>query len=404
MGILKEVPPTAGLPFSPKEIFSVLSGNDNPSLDDGLREYLSTPYARVTYSGTAALYTILEALKTISSKKCVIIPSFICPLVPLAITRAGLKVQVCDVKKEDFNLDTEELGRIFAENRDILAVIPTHIAGIPVSVESITQACRENDIFIIEDCAQALGARRAGKKIGTAGDLSFYSLCRGKGLTIYEGGVISCQARFAQLIEQTHRRLAAEDRTSETLKLIELFGYWIFYRPLLFWFVFRFPQIFWEMLGKQEKANIEYFTTDFPLHRVSKARKRPGLAQLKRLEKEITGQREKAQYYIDGLKGMNGIKILTEALGDYSNYPYLTLIFEKEEKRNKALRIFRKSGLGISRIYLWPITDYKYLQNIYSPGSCPNAGYIAHRHITLSTSVYLKKKDQDYIIKNLREI
>ncbi len=101
---------------------------------------------------------------------------------------------------------------------------------------------------------------------------------------------------------------------------------------------------------------------------------------------------------------MNGIKILTEALGDYSNYPYLTLIFEKEEKRNKALRIFRKSGLGISRIYLWPITDYKYLQNIYSPGSCPNAGYIAHRHITLSTSVYLKKKDQDYIIKNLREI
>ncbi|MFA5177492.1 MAG: DegT/DnrJ/EryC1/StrS family aminotransferase [Candidatus Omnitrophota bacterium] len=406
MNLFREIPPTAGLPIYTRELALALrKRNPRGSLEEEFKNYLGVPYAAVTYSGTAAFYLILEALKTLSPKKTLIIPSFICPLIPLAVKRAGLKVVVCDINRDNFNFEAGQLRELCSRHRnDLLAIVPVHLAGIPADIATLQKIARENRAFIIEDCAQSLGALYQGQKTGTRGDFGFFSLCRGKGLTIYEGGVLVCKPEFIPAVSAAIKCFAKDARFPESLKVLELFGYWIFYRPLLFWFAFRLPQIFWEIQGRTEKAFIEYFTADFPLHKVSGIRKRLGQAMFPRLETAIAKQRLLASAYIAGLKDAAGIKLITEAAGDSSNYPYLTLLFNESAKRDQALHIFKDSGLGVSRIYLAAITDYDYLKSIVGDQPCPNARYIARNHLSLTTSTFLKPEELSLVIEKIKKI
>lgn len=368
-------------------------------MEEDFKNYFDVPYAKVTYSGTAAFYLILESLKGSSSRKTVIIPSFICPLVPLAIHRAGLSVAVCDINKDNFNFDLRQLEALCLQNNDILAIVVVHLGGIPIDFEEIKQIARNDKIFIIEDCAQSLGAMYKDKKVGTLGDFSFFSLCRGKGLTIYEGGVIVTKKENDSVkIDATIEQIVNNDFFSESLKILELVGYWIFYRPQLFWWVFRLPQIFWYWRGEHLRALTEYFTVGFPLHKVSKIRKSIGHVTFTRLEKEIDKQRQKASSYIENLKDIPGIKLITESPETKATYPYLTLLFNDPIKRKKAQEKFRNSGLGVFQVYAQAITDYEYLKDIVGNHDSPNARYLAERQISLTTSTFLKEKNLDSVV------
>ncbi len=406
MSIFREIPPTAGFPLYAKDFLSIfLKKNRQDSLEKDFKNYLNAPYAKVTYSGTAAFYLILESLKNLSSKRTVIIPSFICPLVPLAIYRAGLHVTVCDINKDNFNFDLRQLQELCSKNNDALAIVAVHLGGIPIDFEEIEQIARNDKIFIIEDCAQSLGAMYKDKKAGTLGDFSFFSLCRGKGLTIYEGGLIVTKKESDSVkIDATIERIVSNDFFSESLKILELLGYWIFYRPQLFWWVFRLPQIFWDWRGKHLRALTEYFTADFPLHKVSKIRKSIGHVTFARLEREIDKQRQKASSYIESLKGIPGIKLITESHEIKATYPYLTLLFDNPIKRKKAQEKFRNSGLGVFQVYAQAITDYDYLKDIVGNYDSPNARYLAEREISLTTSTFLKEEDIDSVVGIIKSL
>lgn len=404
MSIFREIPPTAGFPLYAQDLFSPFL---KPcSLEEDFKHYLGVPYAQVTYSGTAAFYIILEALKELSGKKTVIIPSFVCPLVALAIKRAGLKTCVCDIQKDNFNFDSARLEELCLKNKDILAIVAVHLAGIPVDLSALGQIAAKNKIFLIEDCAQSLGAGYQGKKTGAWGDFSFFSLCRGKGLTIYEGGIAVTQNKgYMAAMERAVKRIANRDFFSEGLKIFELFGYWIFYRPQLFWFVYRLPQIFWEWRRQDLRAVTEYFSPDFPVHRVSKIRKNIGHAGFWRLEQEIEKQREKAGYYIERLKNIPGLTLVTESIGAKANYPYLTLIFADPKNAQKTKTVLRSSRLGVSQVYALAITDYDYLKDaIEIKNPSPNARSLAQRHLTLSTSSFLQKKDLDNVVARIKSL
>lgn len=406
MNIFREIPPTAGFPLYAKDFLSLLIPKKcKGSLEEDFKNYLNVNYAQVTYSGTAAFYLILEGLKELSPKKTVIIPSYICPLLPLAIKRAGLKVGVCDINRDDFNFNLAELEDLCSKDNDILAIVPTHLAGIPLDFEAIERVVKRYGIFIIEDCAQSLGATYKGKKVGTWGDFAFFSLCRGKGLTIYEGGVLVVNKKeYFATIDHKIKQLVKKNFFSEALKIFELFGYWIFYRPFLFWFVFRLPQIFWNWQGKEYKALTEYFTLDFPIHEVSKIRKLIGCNIFNRLDEEIKQQRQKALFYIERLTGIKGIRVIQEGAGTRATYPYLTLVFDDVDKRKKALKALKNSGLGVSIIYAEAITDYDYLKNIVGEKACPAARDLAQRQITLSTSTFLEKKDLELIVHKIKNL
>jgi len=402
MSIFKEVPPTAGFPLYLKDFLALFKSK---SLEEDLKTYIGLEYASVTYSGTAALYFILETLKDFSSKTSVIIPSYVCPLVPLAVKRAGFKIEVCDISLDSFDFDLQELDNLCSYNHDILAVIPVHLAGIPVDFTPMEKIVRRHGIFIIEDCAQSLGAVYKGKKTGTLGDFSFFSLCRGKGLTIYEGGVAATTKKeYAQILDKKINLLAKDDFISENLKVWELLGYWVFYRPSLFWFVFNLPQVFWNLSGNKLKALNEYFSVNFPIYRVSPIRKSIGHSQFERLEQEIVKQREKASFYLNALKEVKGIKAMQELSDTIATYPYLTLIFDTPKRRNQTWQALKDLGLGVSQIYAYAIGEYDYLRPIIPHRDYPRGRYLAQREITLSTSTFLDKEDLTFIVRLIKNL
>lgn len=398
MSLLKEIPPTAGFPIYFKDILSLLSKGSG-DFEEDFKMYLSVDYAKATCSGTSAFYLILETLKEISNKRTVIIPSYICPLVPLAIQRAGLKAQICDINTEDFNYNTQELQNICAQNKDIAAVLAAHLGGLPLELNQIISIAKENEILIIEDCAQSLGASYHGKKTGAYGDFSFFSFCRGKGLTIYEGGMfVSNRKEFSVIADKVIARMQKDNPPQEFLKIFEIFGYWIFYRPLLFWYVFSLPKFFWNILGQKHRANIEYFTSDFPVHNVSKTRQKIGGNQLFRLESEIEKQRQKVQFYIEGLKGLPGIRIINELPDSKSSWPFLVVIFDDTLKKEETINKLQGLGLGVSEIYALAINEYEYLKEYLPPGNSSAGKSLAIRAITLSTSVFLSDKDLGRVV------
>jgi dTDP-4-amino-4,6-dideoxygalactose transaminase len=404
MSIFREFPPTAGFAFSGRDLSALKEGFGINALENDFKSYLNCEAAYVAYSGTAALYFILEGLKEISNKKTVIIPSYICPLVPLAIARAGLKVEVCDIAGESFDFDCRQLELLCAENKDILAIIPAHLAGIPVDFNRVEIIAKKYGIFTVEDCAQSLGARYNGKKVGSLADFSFFSLARGKGLTIYEGGVaISNNKEYSWALERKIRKLSYNNVFSETLKVLELFGYWIFYNPYLFWFVFGLPQIFWNMRGRNLKAQAEEYTLNFGTHNVSKLRKLFGHASFWRLEDEVNKQRLKAGYYISELQNVNGLKIIKEKEADTATYPFLVLLFDDLQKRLRVLGNLQKKGLGASIVYTSAIANYDYLQDIVPQRNCSAAASLNCKQITLSTNAFLKQKDLAEAVKIIKE-
>ncbi|MDD5774297.1 MAG: nucleotide sugar aminotransferase, partial [bacterium] len=84
MSVFREIPPTAGFPLYVKDLLSFLKRDSYLfTLEADFKSYHNSPYAWVTCSGTAGLYLISESLKSLSGRKTVIIPSYICPSVAL---------------------------------------------------------------------------------------------------------------------------------------------------------------------------------------------------------------------------------------------------------------------------------------------------------------------------------
>jgi dTDP-4-amino-4,6-dideoxygalactose transaminase len=94
-----------------------------------------------------------------------------------------------DVDSETCNITATAIERVISERTR--AVVVTHLFGNPCDMTAILRLCRARNIAVIEDCAQAFGARHAGKLVGTSGDIGCFSLQQGKHITTGEGGLVT---------------------------------------------------------------------------------------------------------------------------------------------------------------------------------------------------------------------
>jgi perosamine synthetase len=120
----------------------------------------------------------------------VLCPSNTFMATPLAAIRSGAEVQFVDCNREDLCMSFEDF-EAKAEKHTPRAAFLVHIGGhIAFDSERIAAYCRDNDIFLIEDCAHARGAHWNGRKPGSYGDAGVYSLYATKTISTGEGGVL----------------------------------------------------------------------------------------------------------------------------------------------------------------------------------------------------------------------
>jgi len=227
--------PRAGMKVTLKDfsegLKSIWKGNKPTCIfEDSFERWFGVKYAFGVSSGRAALYMILKVLREKSEKSEVIIPAYICPTIPLAIARAGLKVRVCDISKDTFDFDHDQLINMI--NNNTLCILVAHLAGFPCDLDKLCELTANKDTLIIEDCAQAMGAEYKGKKIGQFGSFGFFSLGRGKGLTTYKGGLITTNNEdYAEAIKSKLSDLGAYGNYANILNIFEILGYIIFFHP-----------------------------------------------------------------------------------------------------------------------------------------------------------------------------
>ncbi|HLE18594.1 MAG TPA: aminotransferase class V-fold PLP-dependent enzyme, partial [Syntrophales bacterium] len=237
----------------------MVNRNVMENMESEFKEYFGTDHVFFVSSGKAALYLILLALKSIRNRTKVIIPAYTCYSVPSAVLKAGLKIVPCDIRAETLDFDSEALKILLDD--DTLCIIPTHLFGIPSDVDNIKNICQGRGIYIIEDAAQAMGVTSGEKKLGTLGDVAFFSLGRGKNITCGSGGIIvTYSEEIADVLRKLYRgvkRVTVREYLADIISVVLMS---LFIMPFLYWFPHGLPFL---------KIGETKFYRDFPVFRLS---------------------------------------------------------------------------------------------------------------------------------------
>ena len=148
--------------------------------------YLKGGYSVAVSSGTAALQIALTALG-IKRGDEVIVPNFTFGASINSIINSGATPVIAEVEKETWTIDVTKLKKYISPSTK--AIMPVHIYGQPCKMDEIKKFAKAHNLLIIEDCAEAVGARYKNKLIGIGSDCSCFSFFANKTITTGEGGM-----------------------------------------------------------------------------------------------------------------------------------------------------------------------------------------------------------------------
>lgn len=392
----RELPPTAGLPMQASDFLP--GGGD---LREILARQLGTPPLQLTCSGTHALLIALRTLRKRAPKRdTVILPAYTCPLVPIAVHSLGLRVQLCDTRRGHFDFDPAQLSRL-ADART-LAILPTHLGGRIADVERACDIARRAGAWVIEDAAQALGARIGNSSVGLRGDIGFFSLAAGKGLSLHEGGLLV--SRDDELRAALAEHAAEQVRSSlrwELLRSVQLLGLAACYRPSLLSLVYGNPLRNALQRGDLEEAVGDIFPLDIPQHRVSHWRQNIGANAARRLPAFLQAGRLRALQLRVQLAQLPAVEVVDGLAGTGGTWPMLMLLMPSQRARDAALDALWPRGLGASRMFIHALPDYAYLRGIVPQDDMPNARDFAARMLTLGNSAWQTREETAEILRAL---
>jgi perosamine synthetase len=149
--------------------------------------YTTVQYAASVCNGTVALHLALVALG-IGPGDEVIVPTLTYISSVNAITYTGAIPVFVDSLESNWQIDPEDVRKKITQKTKALMVV--HLYGHPCEMDSLVSIAKEFDLFIIEDCAEALGALYKGRHVGTFGDIATYSFFGNKTITTGEGGMV----------------------------------------------------------------------------------------------------------------------------------------------------------------------------------------------------------------------
>ncbi|QNK02400.1 DegT/DnrJ/EryC1/StrS family aminotransferase [Dyella telluris] len=380
----RELPPTAGLPLRLTDLWP-----GRAPFAERVAEWLGVEQLQLECSGTAAMVVALRAMHRLRPQRDeVIVPAWTCPLVALAIHRAGLKPRLCDLAPGHFDMDYAGLCTLAGPRT--LAIVPTHLAGRVADVNAALDVAHRVGAYVLEDAAQALGAQHNGRSVGLLGDAGFFSLAVGKGLTLFEGGLLLTRDPVLRdAFAASHDTTIRADLKMDWQRALELIGYTLAYRPSLLSLAYGRP------LRKALAANDpvaavgDDFGPDIPLHTVSPWRQAVGARALPRLPAFLDDTRHQALRRIERLRRIPGVTVFSDTPGTQGAWPFLLLTLPDEATRDAALGTLWTAGLGVSRLFIHVLPDYGYLRDIVTDAPLPNARDFAARSLTITNSLWL---------------
>lgn len=164
------------------------TGTTGREFEKKFAEWNGSGFAVSTMNGTSALHTALAGLG-IGPGDEVIVPSYTFIASSFCVLQAGAIPVFADVDKKTHCISPASIREKITERTR--AVIPVHLYGNVCDMDEIMNIAKENNLFVVEDCAQVHGGLYRGKKAGTFGDAGAFSFCQSKSFTTGgEGGMV----------------------------------------------------------------------------------------------------------------------------------------------------------------------------------------------------------------------
>lgn len=177
-----------------------IDGKKNEEFCNAFAKYINVENCIGVGNGLDAL---ILALKTLNIKENdeVIVPSNTYIATALAVTYVGAKIVFVEPDIRTFNIDPTKIEEKITSRTK--AIMPVHLYGQPCDMEPIMKIAQKYNLYVIEDCAQAHGAKYKGKIVGSFGDISGFSFYPGKNLGALgdAGAVVTSNKEYADKIK-----------------------------------------------------------------------------------------------------------------------------------------------------------------------------------------------------------
>ena len=167
------------------EIFNVIEksafirGEYVEKFEEEFSKKIGSKYCISCANGTDAIYIAMKALGVQPDDE-IIVPAHSWISTSETVTQAGGKIVFCDTNNYDFTIDVNEIEKKITSKT--VGIIPVHLYGQSAEIDKIIDIAKKNNLWVIEDCAQAHLAKNYGKNVGTFGDISTFSFYPGKNL------------------------------------------------------------------------------------------------------------------------------------------------------------------------------------------------------------------------------
>lgn len=330
-------------------------GPEVRELEQKLAQYCGVKHGIGVASGTDALLLSLRGLGVGPGDE-VITSTFTFFATAGVISRLGARPVFIDIDKNTFNIDPNLIERAITPRTK--AIMPVHLYGQVAAMDEINAVAWKRNIPVVEDAAQAIGARYKGKMAGQFGSTGCFSFFPSKNLGAYgDGGFI----------------VANDDKLAEQLMKLRVHG--------------SKPKYYHSVVGYNSRLDTLQAAVL--------------LVKLNHLPAWHEARRRKADYYNTLLKDIK--QVTRPFVHDYNYHIYhqYTLLAENREGLKEA---FKSKEIGFDTYYPLPL----HLQECYKelghkPGDLPISEELARKAISLPVFPELTAQEQDYVANTIKE-
>ena len=374
---------------------SALLGRDGHrgEFEADIRDLFGAAHARSLSSGRTALLVVLRSMKQTRLRDEVVLPAYACPSIARSVVKAGLKPVLCDVGPSGSGLDLPSLER--ALTRRTLAVVAAHLYGYPCDVAPIFERTHNAGAMLIEDAAQAFGAKWNGADVGTFGDAGIFSFGMSKVLWSIAGGLaITSDPDLAQQIDRQVEALPEMSVWSEAVGIAKLgvLGFLVRRRHLLL-----LDAVWGSMLRGKNDCD------DFDAYLGASSHAAVAKRLVQRLSEITRIRRQNAQYLAAHLADLSDIVLPDVPPGSEPVFLRFPVIASSGNLRRELVSQVRAQGINASEMYSEQSSEA--LRTFATRDSyCPQAEYLSDRMLNLPTHPFMRESDLDRIVTTFRSV
>jgi perosamine synthetase len=361
-----------------KAVHDALNKNmltDGPQLanfENKFANYVNSKYSVGVSNATSALFLSLKSLG-IGKNDEVIVPDLTFVATANAVLQTGATPVIVDVEKDTMNIDVKSIESNISKKTK--AIIPVHFAGQACNMTKIMSLAKSKKLFIVEDCAHAIGTKFKNKHVGTFGEFGCFSFYPTKNLTTIEGGMI----------------IGKNNKLIDRVKILRNHG------------------LTRSLKDRYEKGYPWNYDITEPGYnfRLDEIRSSLGLSQLKQLKQMNKKRRLAYKYYNELLGNIDGITTPNEKnIANNSCHLYIIRIQKNKFyiSRNKLFEKLLSNGIRTT-VHYKPLHKFLiYKKQGIIKDDMKNSNELYEQIISLPLYPDIKKHEQDFVVKTIRKI